>query len=77
MTASHVTGGGFGAVAGVLLAGLLKHYGIAELSDVDASLIGSAALAAGIGLGHALEQYGIAGIARLLVHGQPTKPSNS
>lgn len=78
MNASHVAGGGIGAILGAVIVGLLRHFGVAAPSDVDAAVIGSAALSAGVGLGHAVNEYGVAGIAAILWHGHkkptPTGP---
>lgn len=68
MNASHVSGGGLGAVLGALAVALLKHYGI-SLSDWDSSLIGSAALGAGVGVAHAVWRYGLVGIAKTILRG--------
>lgn len=75
MTASHVAGGGIGAITGALVVGLLKHFGIAATSDVDAAVIGSAALSVGVGIGHAINEYGITGIAAIIWkgHKKPVK----
>lgn len=73
MQASHVVGGGAGAFLGALLAGLLNHFTSISLSDVDAAMIGSAFLSAGVGLGHAISQYGVLGLFGVLIHGSAKK----
>lgn len=71
MNASHVAGGGFGAVVGGLIVGVLGHFFGVKVSDVDAAFIGSATLSAGVGLGHALSAFGVRGIASVLWRGRP------
>jgi hypothetical protein len=66
---SHVAGGGIGAILGAVIVGLLKHFGLATVTDVDAAVIGSAALSAGVGAGHAINEYGLAGLASIVWHG--------
>lgn len=81
MNPSHVAGGGIGAILGAVVVGLLKHFGVATVTDIDAAVIGSAALSAGVGVGHAINKYGLAGIASIIWHGhkkpEPAKPSSA
>lgn len=74
MNASHVAGGGIGALLGALVVGLLKHFGVATVSDVDAAVIGSAALSAGVGIGHAVSEHGLTGIGAIIWKGHPPAP---
>ena len=77
MNVSHVAGGGFGALLGAAFAGLLNKYASFHISDVDAAVIGSAALSAGVGLGHAVGKFGIKGLFAVLWRGsqKPTPPA--
>lgn len=72
MTASHVTGGGLGAVLGAAAVGLLKRYTSYDATAVDASVIGSAALSAGVALGHGVSVYGVRGLVGSLWRGSPS-----
>lgn len=69
LNVSHVAGGGFGAVIGAAVAGLVSKFAHVHVSDVDAALIGSAAVSAGVGLGHAIAKGGVVGLFRVFVHG--------
>lgn len=69
LRASHVAGGGLGGVIGAAAAAVLNRYGV-RISDLDAALFGSAALAAGTGLGHVVGQVGIVGAVKLLWRGR-------
>lgn len=69
LRASHVAGGGFGGVVGAAAAAVLNHYGV-HVSDLDAALLGSAALAAGTGLGHVVGKVGVVGAVKLLWRGR-------
>lgn len=71
MNGSHVAGGASSAgLAGLALA-LLRRYTWINLSDSDAALVGSGALAAGVAIGHAIGAYGIKGALRILWRGRP------
>ena len=74
MNASHVTGGGLGALLGVVISALLSKYANYDVTVTDAALIGSSAVAAGVGLGHAIGLYGIKGLFARLWSGEP-KPA--
>lgn len=69
MTGSHIAGGGLGALVGVILAALGAKIGL-HLDDTTAAALAAVCLSAGLGLGHAIGQYGIAGIAHVLWHGR-------
>lgn len=75
MDGSHVTGGAFGAAVGAVLAPLLARYGV-DVTDSTASLIGVAAVAFGVGLGHVISHQGIwPAIKRVFVG--PEKPAKA
>ena len=74
MNASHVTGGGLGALLGVVISALLSKYANYDVTVTDAALIGSSAVAAGVGLGHAVGKFGIKGLFSRLWSGEP-KPA--
>lgn len=69
LNTSHVAGGGFGVVLGAAIAGLASRFLHVHVSDVDAALIGGAALSAGVGLGHAFGKGGVFGVIRAILHG--------
>lgn len=69
MNASHIAGGGLGALAGVILAALGAKIGL-HLDDTTAAALGAGCLSAGVALGHAIGEYGLAGIAAVIVHGR-------
>lgn len=71
MNASHVAGAGFGAVVGALVVGVLQRFVNVHVSDVDSAAIGAVALSAGVGLGHAIGEFGLVGIGRVLLRGRP------
>lgn len=71
MNASHVTGAGLGALAAPIIAALLSKYAHYDITLTDASLIGSSALAAGVGLGHAIGKFGIKGLFSRVWKGDP------
>lgn len=71
MNASHIAGGGLGALAGVILAALGAKIGL-HLDDTTAAALGAGCLSAGVALGHAIGEYGLAGIAAVIVHGRKT-----
>lgn len=75
MQVSHVAGGGIGALLGAVAAGLLHKFTSLTVSDVDAALIGSAALSLGVGLGHAIDTYGVKGLFARLWRGAPKPPA--
>lgn len=52
MNGSHVAGGGFGALIGVVLASLGTKIGL-RLDDATAALLGTGCVAAGLAVGHA------------------------
>lgn len=72
LNTGHVTGGGFGALIGVIIATLLRRFGHYSLSDADAVLLGSACVSAGIGIGHGVFTHGITGLFREIWRGQTT-----
>lgn len=74
MNASHVTGAALGAALGALLVGLLHHFKVTAISDADAALMGSAFVALGVGVAHAIWQVGLGPIFSRVVHG-PAKPT--
>ena len=69
MNVSHVAGGGVGAVLGAAVVAVVHHFFHVNVSDLDASLIGSVALSAGVGLGHALAKGGVLGLVKEILHG--------
>lgn len=75
MNGSHVAGGGFGAIVGAVLVALGTRIGL-DLTGYDAATLGMATLAAGLALGHAVGEYGIAGICRVVWNGRP-KPAKT
>jgi len=68
LATSHVAGGGFGGVAGAAVAALLTHFHV-HVSDMDAAIIGSVAVSAGVGVGHVVGKVGIVGAVKRLVFG--------
>lgn len=71
MNASHVTGGGVGAVLASVAVGLLHRFTSLTVSAADAALLGSAALSAGVALGHGIGRYGLKGLVTRLWGGEP------
>lgn len=72
MNGAHVTGGAIGTLLGAIVAPLLARYGV-HVTDSTASLIGVAAVAFGVGLGHVVSSEGIwPAIKRVFVG--PEKP---
>lgn len=67
---SHVAGGGFAGVAGAVVVAVCNHFGW-PVSDVDAVLIGGAAVSAGVGVGHVISTVGVRGAFAALWRGQP------
>lgn len=75
MNEAHVAGGAFGTLLGAIVAPLLAKYGV-HVTDSTASLIGVAAVAFGVGLGHVISHQGIwPAIKRVFVG--PEKPSKA
>lgn len=77
MNASHAAGAALGALIGTALAALGTRVGL-HLTHADAAGLGVAAVTAGFGVGHAIGQYGIAGVASILWRGsqKPTATQN-
>lgn len=73
MNGVHIAGGGFGTLVGAIVAQALRRYAGWDLSDADAALIGSAALSAGVGLGHVFSTAGALPALRRALYG-PEKP---
>jgi hypothetical protein len=69
LTASHVAGGGGSVVVGAVVVAICNHYGW-DVSDVDALVVGGAALSFGVGLGHIVGKVGILGAFNTLLHGR-------
>lgn len=65
---SHVAGGGFGGVVGAAVAAVLSHFHV-HVSDMDAAIIGSVAVSAGVGVGHVVGKVGLVGAVKRLVFG--------
>ena len=55
---AHVAGGGAGSIIGAVVVAVCNHFHV-HVSDVDATIIGSAALSAGVGLGHVFAAVGV------------------
>lgn len=71
MATSHVVGGGVAAAIGAVAVSVVNHFTHLQLSDPDAVIIGGAAVSAGAGLAHVIEQVGILGIFRRILRGAP------
>lgn len=71
MKAAHVAGGAFGALAGLVVATVLRRYVGWDVTQADASLIGSAALSAGAGVGHVWTTTGLIPAVRRGIFGPP------
>lgn len=69
MDVSHVSGGGFGVIVGAAIVGILRRYAHVDVSTVDSAVVGSAALAAGVGFGHIVSRVGVLGFGRILLRG--------
>lgn len=69
MKPAHVAGGAAGALAGLVVATVLRRYVGWDITPPDASLIGSAALSAGAGIGHVWSTTGIVPAVRRGVFG--------
>jgi hypothetical protein len=71
MNEAHVAGGAFGTLLAAILSPLLAKYGV-HVTDSTASLIGVAAVAFGVGLGHVVSHQGIwPAVKRIFVGPQP------
>lgn len=57
---SHVAGGGIVGIVGAVVVAVCNHFGW-HVSDVDAVLVGGAAVSTGVGLGHVIGKVGIVG----------------
>lgn len=55
-------------VAGAVIVAVCNHFGW-HVSDVDAVLVGGAAVSVGVGFGHVISQVGIAGAFKALWRG--------
>lgn len=55
-------------VAGAVIVAVCNHFGW-HVSDVDAVLVGGAAVSAGVGLGHVVGKVGIFGAFKQFLHG--------
>jgi uncharacterized membrane protein len=60
---AHVAGGGFAGVVGAVVVAVCNHFGW-HVSDVDAVLVGAAAVSAGVGVGHVIGSVGIKGAVK-------------
>lgn len=58
LATEHVAGGGFGGVVAAVVVAVCNRYHV-HVSDVDATIVGSVALSAGVGLGHVFAKYGV------------------
>lgn len=58
LATEHVAGGGFGGAIAAALVAVGNHYHV-HVTDVDATIFGSVALSAGVGLGHVFAKYGV------------------
>ncbi|MDE2098574.1 MAG: hypothetical protein KGL39_15070 [Patescibacteria group bacterium] len=68
LSAAHVVGGSLGGLVGAVTAGVLAHFHY-HVSDLDASLLGSAALSAGVAFGHVVSKVGVLGAFKQLAWG--------
>jgi hypothetical protein len=73
MNEAHVAGGAFGTLLAAILSPLLAKYGV-HVTDSTASLIGVAAVAFGVGLGHVVSHQGIWPAVKRIFVG-PQKPT--
>lgn len=73
MNGSHLAGAGVGALVGAILVSLGSRIGL-DLTAYDAATLGMAAVAAGLAIGHAIGEFGLFGIGRILLYGR-RKPS--
>ena len=58
LATEHVAGGGFGGVVAAVVVAVCNRYHV-HVTDVDATIFGSVALSAGVGLGHVFAKYGV------------------
>lgn len=72
MNASHAAGAALGAVLGTVLAALGTRVGL-HLTGADAAGLGVAAVTFGFGIGHAIGQYGLKGVAEVVWRGSRNK----
>lgn len=75
MNTSHVVGGGAATLLGAVAVSLINRFFHSHVSDADAIVIGSAAVSAGVGLGHVIGSVGIAGLFSRVLHGAPKAPA--
>lgn len=73
MNGSHIAGAGFGAIVGAVLVSLGGRIGL-DLTNFDSATLGMAAIAAGVGVFHAVSEYGVKGIAKTIWAGR-AKPA--
>lgn len=66
---SHVAGGGLGGMVSALIVVALAHYHV-HVSGVDAAILGSSFLSAGVGIGHVVGEVGIFGAFKRLMVGR-------
>ena len=71
MNTSHVVGGGAATLLGAVAVALVNRFFHSHISDADALVIGSAAVSAGVGLGHVIGSVGVAGLFSRVLHGSP------
>ena len=69
MNASHVAGGAIGLALAAVVVALVRRYASTTFSDTDATLIGGAAVAIGVGIAHAVWQVGLGPIFSRILHG--------
>lgn len=72
MNGAHVTGAALGALLGAVLAPLLARYGV-NVTDTTASLIGTGAVALGVGLGHVVSTQGVWPALKRVFVGPPSQ----
>lgn len=70
LATEHVAGGGFGGVVAAVIVAVCNRYGV-HVSDVDATIVGSVALSAGVGLGHVFAKYGVFPALKKFFTGKP------
>ena len=68
LSASHVAGGGVIGAAGAVVVAVCNHFGW-HVSDVDAVMVGGAAVSVGAGLGHVIGKVGVFGAFKQLLRG--------
>ena len=69
MSSSHVTGGVLGGALGIVLVGLLRHYGISSIDQTEASAVGVGFAGAGVAVAHAVWNLGLFPIIHRIIHG--------